>query len=205
LVQRDTGTTFAAGAGWRALALGLGVAVALLLAACGEGGGGGSITPTGTPINSPAGSGSAICTAQAAQKGLITTQKFGGTDGVYDPGEKIEMTLTIVNCGDNEATLHFPSAKRYEFVIRDANGAEAWRSSDGKTFDQAEDTQVIQQDETIVYTESWDQKDRDGNQVPDGTYKVSTFSVGCIEVARSDCQFGPIGFVQIGQSIPPAS
>ena len=103
----------------------------------------------------------------------------------------------LADCANNDSVLHFPTAQRYDFIITDPNGVEVWRSSDGKTYGQAEGTETLHPGQTAKYTETWDQKDRSGNQVAVGQYKVSAFSVGCSVSGRSGCQFGPIEFVQI--------
>ena len=95
------------------------------------------------------------------------------------PGEPIEITLILANCANNEATLYYPTSQRYNFIVTDPGGAEVWRSSDGKSFQQVEGSDVLKPYDRITYQDTWDQRDRSGNQVPDAQYKVSAFSVGC--------------------------
>ena len=137
------------------------------------------------------------CTSVAADAGLITQANFDVANGVYTVGQPIEITLLLADCGNNDSVLHFPTAERYDFIVADPNGVEIWRSSDGKTYGQTEGTETLHQSQTKTYTETWNQKDRTGSQVAAGQYKISAFSVGCSVAARSGCQFGPVGFVQI--------
>lgn len=167
----------------------------------------GSPAPSGTAISTPAGTGGApaVCTQEDAQKGTITTLDFGEDNKVtYDPGQEIEMTFTIANCGDNAITLTYPTTQRYEFFAQDDNLNKVWSSADNKVFDQVQGQQTVGPNETVVYTETWDQKDSSGAQVPDGRYKISAFSVGCSS-GQTDCHFGPIRFVQIGEAASPSS
>ncbi len=192
----------------------------LLLAACGDDDDDGTESPTQTdgttqtvtggptgssgPTATPAGSNGApaVCTGEHAQQGTITTLDFDKENGVYDSGDSIEITLTIINCGDNNIELSYSTAQRYEMSAQDENGNEVWNSADDQSYDQVEGQEIIEPNETVVYTDTWDQTDRDGQQVPDGQYKISAFSIGCAAgtVGNPDCQFGPIRFVTVGEA-----
>lgn len=184
----------------------------LLIAACGDDDNGTATptatgsSPSGTLAATPAGTegAPAVCTQEDAQRGTITTLDFNDETGTYDPGDSIEITFTIVNCGDNDITLSYPTTQRYVITAKDPQGNDVWSSADGQVFNQVEGQEVIQPNKTIVYTETWDQKDSDGQQVPDAEYKISAFSIGCTS-GQADCHFGPIRFVQIGEVQPSAS
>jgi hypothetical protein len=183
----------------------------LLIAACGDDDNGtptatAGSSPSGTLVATPAGTegAPAVCTQEDAQRGTITTLDFNDETGTYDPGDSIEITFTIVNCGDNDITLSYPTTQRYVITAKDPQGNDVWSSADGQVFNQVEGQEVIQPNKTIVYTETWDQKDSDGEQVPDAEYKISAFSIGCT-AGQTDCHFGPIRFVQIGEVQPSAS
>jgi hypothetical protein len=165
----------------------------------------GSSTPqaSGAVSGTPPGPTAVACTSAAPDAGLISQVSFGLGSSVYTVGQAIDITLLLANCGNNDAVLHFPTTQRYDFIITDPNGVEDWRSSDGKSFGQVEGTETLQPGQTATYTETWNQKDRTGTQVPAGQYKVSAFSVGCSVAARAGCQFGPIGYVQI--QAPPGT
>ena len=186
------------------------LAVFVLLAACGDDDGGdadgsptdngeSTRTPGGPPIESPAGTAGlpVECTVGEGQRGLLADLEFSGDDGLFDEGEDVEMTLTLINCAENEVRLSFPSTKRYEVSIEDEAGIEVWNSSDGKAFDQVIGEEVIATGETVVYTETWKQEDSQGEQVPPGTYRVSALSVGCGLEEATDCKFGPIKLLEI--------
>ena len=186
------------------------LAALALLAACGDDDGGdadssptgsgeSTRTPAGTPVTSPAGSpGLPVeCTAGEGQRGLLADLEFSGDDGLFDEGEDVEMTLTLINCGDNEVRLSFPTTKRFEVSIEDEAGLEVWNSSDNKAFDQVIGEQLIASGDTVVYVETWEQEDSRGEQVPPGTYRVSALSVGCGQEEATDCKFGPIRLLEV--------
>lgn len=166
-----------------------------------------SVGPTGSggPTATSTGSSVApeVCTGENVPQGTITTLDFDKENGLYDSGDTVEITLTIANCGDNNIELSFSSAQRYEMFAQDENGNEVWNSSDGQSYDQVEGQEIIEPNETVVYTETWDQTGRDGQQVPDSQYKISAFSIGCAAGTQGnpDCQFGPIKYIRIGE--PP--
>lgn len=195
----------------------IGALLALLIAACGGDDNGSAsptasggpttsaASPTGSVIATPQGTDGApaVCTQQDAQRGTITTLDFNNETGTYDSGEDIEMTFTIANCGDNNIKLAFTTTQRYVMTAQDAAGNEVWSSAHNKVYDQVLGEEVIEPLKTIVYTETWDQKSNAGEQVPDGTYKISAFSIGCSS-GQTDCHFGPIRYVSVGQ-VPTSS
>lgn len=54
----------------------------------------------------------------------------------YGPGEPVRMLLTAFNRAEEELTLHFNTAQRFDFVILDGSGEEVFRWSKGKLFAQ---------------------------------------------------------------------
>ncbi len=171
------------------VSLGLALAVA-----CG-GGSSSTSTPTSAVSGTP-GPTAVVCAPAAPDAGLVS-QVYFGAGGIYTAGTPVKITLVLADCANNDSVLYFPTAQRYHFTVDDSNGVELWSSSDGKSYDQTVGTETLHPSQTATYTETWDQKDRSGNQVPAGKYKVSAFSVGCIATARSGCEFGPVGFIQI--------
>lgn len=137
------------------------------------------------------------CTNAPPDAGLISQEDFGGDNNTYEPGEQIDITLILANCADNNAVLYYPTSQRYNFIVTDGSSVEIWRSSEGKTFQPVEGSDVLEPNDRLTYEDTWDQKDKSGNQVLEGRYKISAFSVGCSIAPRADCQFGPIGFVEI--------
>lgn len=52
----------------------------------------------------------------------------------YRPGEPIVITLEVTNHTAEEVPLRFTSAQRFDFIIRDAKGGQAWLWSDSQAF-----------------------------------------------------------------------
>lgn len=179
------------------------VEVSVTAGAEGTPGPGGSATPDGSATPSVSGGAEpAECETATDDVGLISQATFNKDSGLYTTGEIVDITLILVNCGDNKSVLHYPTSQRVDFIITDPNSVEVWRSSDGEAFDQVVSEETIEPHEKVTYTESWDQKDSGGVQAADGQYKVSVFSVGCIASAREDCEFGPVRFIQIASPTP---
>jgi hypothetical protein len=195
-------------------------AMAALLAACGDDDDGDSDEPSvtastdasgertedasSTPVDT--GDAPAECTADDAVRGLLARLELSGDDGIFEPGEEIDFTFRlIINCGDNESTLYYPTSQRYHFFVDSPSNEQVWSSADEQVFEQVQGTEVIEIHETLQYEETWDQTDRDGEQVPDGVYKVSAFSVGCAQETQSNCQFGSVSQFEIrsGTQAPP--
>jgi Intracellular proteinase inhibitor len=149
------------------------------------------------------------CRAGEGQQGLLSGLIFDEDSRQYPVGDDVQMTLRLTNCGENEATLYFASGQRYEFVVANNDtGEEIWRWSDGQAFTGALDEEVLADGEVIEYMETWDQTNSAGEQVPEGRYKVSAFSVGCGVPSEEPCQFGPIRQIDIGTeteqiTVPP--
>jgi hypothetical protein len=164
---------------------------------------GGSGTPQASgAVSATPGPTAVECTPAAPDAGLVS-QVYFNAGGRFAAGTPVEITLVLADCAKNDSVLYFPTAQRYHFTVADSNGVELWSSSDGKSYDQTVGTETLHRGRTATYTETWDQKDRSGNQVPAGQYKVSAFSVGCIATPRSGCELGPVGFIQI-QAAPGA-
>ena len=180
----------------------------LLLAACG----GDDASPTGdgsgSPIGSPGGTANipAECITRGDLGGLLTTLQFDSEPGVYEPGEEVDMSFSLINCDDDAERLFYSTTQRYVFIIErlpDSNdfsavGIEVWRSSDGKAFEQTKGEEVIEKNETVLYMETWDQTDTGNDEeVSEGLYRVSAFSVGCAVIDQTECRFGPVSYLEI--------
>jgi hypothetical protein len=151
-------------------------------------------TPQGTPVTTAGGtSGAAECSDADEQRGLLSKVELSGEDGIYSQGEEIEITQTLVNCTTDDTDLFYTTTQRYKVTVEEAETAVVvWDSADGKAFEETPFDDVLAPLETRIYTETWDQTNRDGEQVEAGTYKVSFFNVGCGVEDQSDCQFGSI-------------
>ena len=101
----------------------------------------------------------ARCAALAALGLTLALGMFGPTGGeavatgfevslstdkaVYRSGEPIAVTLSVSNPTGPEIRFQFSSAQRFDFAIRDANGGQVWRWSEGQMFGQVLGTEVL--------------------------------------------------------------
>ena len=175
-------------------------AALLLLAACA---GGSEQPPTATqgPTGSPVASATpsaapplpAECIASPGSfgVGLISDLRLDEGRRQFSPGQPIAITLLLTNCVASDSRLFYPTSQRYDFIVKGAQGAEVWRWSTDQVFAQARGEVTIRSGERVTYSETWDQRDRAGQQVPSGRYEVFGFSVGCASETAMDCHFGP--------------
>jgi len=91
--------------------------------------------------------------------------------GSYAIGEPIVMTITVTNKAERAITLTFPSAQRYDFIVK--KGKEAvWQWSAGRMFAQVVGRYEIAPGDTISYQYTWDQTALDGTKPGLGAYTI---------------------------------
>lgn len=90
---------------------------------------------------------------------------------VYQLGDPITITLTVTNRGGMPAPLTFTTSQRYDLTAS-RSGREVWRWSYGRAFAQVIQNINVRPGETISFEETWDQTDKDGDQVPPGSYTI---------------------------------
>ena len=120
---------------------------------------------------------------------LVAELVLGDGAMEFAAGEAIAMSLTITNCSDAPVIRHYSDSQQFDFVVSDDEGQEVWRWSDGFAFLQILMEQTLQPDESVTYTEIWDQNSDDAQPVSPGRYQVLGIDVGC-KAERQDCDFG---------------
>lgn len=162
-------------------------------------------TPLPTPIPEEGTPTATGCpTGRDEGVGLISDLEFGDGRSEFAIGEPISMTLILTNCGDNPTRLFYGDGQRYEFIAEDEQGEEVWRWSHDRAFTQAAGEETIQPEETVAYSEVWEQTGNDGKQVEGGRYKIFGFSIGCgsESAIESGCHFGVGLFISIEATAP---
>ena len=108
-----------------------------------------------------------------AQQGGPVTATVTTDRQSYSVGETVRFTLTVTNTGSSPVTVILPSGQRYDFVVRSSGGAEVWRWSYGRAFTLIYGEQTLDPGQTLTYSETWDQRNNNGQQVPAGQYRVT--------------------------------
>lgn len=90
---------------------------------------------------------------------------------VYQLEEPIVITLSLTNKGLKPINLTFPSAQRYDFIVR-KDKEEIWQWSQSKMFATMLTELLLQPNQSLVYKEIWNQKDNEGEYVLPGTYEI---------------------------------
>ena len=94
---------------------------------------------------------------------------------VYKRGEKVTFIIKAKNNGKRTIALPLPTAKQYDFIVRDKNGRIVWQWSEGKLFITMLQTMIFALREEKTFQETWDMKDNSGKKIPPGLYFVEGF------------------------------
>lgn len=74
---------------------------------------------------------------------------------VAELGQGVTLSINLQNNTGREETLTFPSGKRYDFWITDADDEELWRWSEGKFFTQAVENVAVPGGSGESFSETW--------------------------------------------------
>jgi hypothetical protein len=116
------------------------------------------------------GKGSGEAAADAARSdSLAATVNLN--EGGYAMLEPIVMTLEVANTTGRTVHLTFPTAQRYDFVVK--KGKETiWQWSEGRMFAQFLGRYELAPGDAITYRHVWDQTKADGTKPGLGAYTV---------------------------------
>jgi len=92
-------------------------------------------------------------------------------EGSYAIGEPIVMTLTVISKADRTITLNFPTAQRYDFIVKKGKRT-VWRWSASRMFAQVAGKYEIAPGDTLSYQHTWDQTTSDGTKPELGAYTI---------------------------------
>ena len=107
----------------------------------------------------------------------------------YASGEPIEMRLVVSNTTDRRVRITFPTAQRFDFVVK-KDRAPVWQWSGERMFAQVLGRHVIEAREAITYQFTWDQKLPDGSWARLGRYSAQGILKSMPEIASAEKQFG---------------
>jgi integral membrane sensor domain MASE1 len=109
--------------------------------------------------------------------------------GSYAVGERVRVRLVATNATGREVTLRFPSAQRFDLVVRRA-GRVVWQWSADMMFAQALASQVLAAGDSLVFEAEWDQSFQDGTNPVLGAYTVQGVVKALPELATEEKTFG---------------
>jgi hypothetical protein len=92
-------------------------------------------------------------------------------EGGYAMGEPVVMTLEVTNKAGRAISLTFPSAQRYDFIVKQGKQT-IWQWSAGRMFAQVLGRYELAAGETISYEYTWDQTAADGTKPGLGAYTI---------------------------------
>ncbi len=178
------------------VAVGLVVAVSIVTASACDGEGDGSpASPAAEPITNSETPWIPCAPPSSEPQGLASLLSVDDNRSEFRVGEPIPFTLLLVNCSNKQISRYYPDQQRYEFTVSqtqgDLIGGEVWRWSADRVFAQVVGTQTFEIRTPVRYTETWDQRDDSGHQVPEGHYQVLAIDVGCEDRQLRRCHFGP--------------
>ncbi|MEW5977143.1 MAG: BsuPI-related putative proteinase inhibitor [Acidobacteriota bacterium] len=84
------------------------------------------------------------------------------------------LSLKVRNPTDSFLSLFFDTSQTYDFVIREKEtGLEIWRWSKGSFFSRVRRNVALRPEEVWSYTEVWNFKDNERNDIKQGVYEVT--------------------------------
>jgi hypothetical protein len=103
--------------------------------------------------------------------------------------EPLVMTLTVANVKGEDVTLTFPTAQRYDFVVRKGKQV-VWRWSEGMMFAQVIGRETLRAGESVSYEITWDQSGLEDMKPPLGAYSAQGILKTTREIISEEKDFG---------------
>jgi len=104
------------------------------------------------------------------------TLKLKDEDGqettTFGRGELITFELTIQNLTNSIQTVDFSDGQQYDFIVYSTSGEPVWVWSDDKAFIQVTTELSIEANESITFSETWNQEVEEGILIQSGNYKA---------------------------------
>jgi len=108
-----------------------------------------------------------------AESGTDIEEGSFETKGTYHLTEdKVVFDFELVNHYSKPQQLCFSSGQQFEVVIKDKQGTEVYRYSDGKFFTLALLMKTVQPGEALQWQDAWDMTDKEGKKLTGGDYRA---------------------------------
>lgn len=117
---------------------------------------------------------------------------------LFEQSEPIQFGVVVAV--RDPMTLYYPTSQRFDLTVRNSEGEEVWRWSEGRSFTEAEEEATLEANETLSFTALWDQRDNNDRQVPPGDYEVVSESSHCDEDLENCGQLTTSGTIHIRPS-----
>jgi len=98
---------------------------------------------------------------------VLTTDK-----PVYGPTDNLEIHFTISNTGTTDVKFEFANSQFFDFVIRNADGADVAQWSLGRAFLPMKEPITLAAGKSFDYVTQWRQLDQNDEPVPPGRYEL---------------------------------
>lgn len=170
-----------------------GLLVVVLAAACdGDDNGDDGPSPTSTSPASPTATGPPFPFEGPLGIDLTVLGVF------HNQGEPVLLSITVAV--SEPITLYYRDTQRYDIVISDEEGNEVWRWSKDKAFGEVVEEVSLKENESLSFSEIWDQRNNDGEPAPPGNYTVTATSTHCDANLENCGQLSASRTIQIRES-----
>ncbi|TVY01191.1 BsuPI-related putative proteinase inhibitor [Cohnella terricola] len=114
-------------------------------------------------------------------KDLLKTTLATETDS-----EEVKLRFSLANVSGRDLKISHASGYRYDFVVYNGSDQENYTWSNGKAFTEALIMRVLQNNESLDFSETWNLTDNDGNPVPNGEYRIVLTIIAKVELADGE-------------------
>jgi len=111
------------------------------------------------------------------------------TERGYAMPEPVPMSLTVTNIMERDLTLTFPTAQRYDFIVKKGKQT-VWVWSEGMMFAQAIGRETLKAGESVSYEITWDQSGLETIRPPLGAYTAQGILKITQEITSEKREFG---------------
>ena len=111
------------------------------------------------------------------------------TERGYALVEPVVTTLRVTNIKGEDLTLTFPTAQRYDFIVRKGKQT-VWVWSEGRMFAQVIGREKLRAGESLSYEITWDQSGLENIRPPLGAYTLQGILKTTQEIASEEREFG---------------
>jgi len=117
--------------------------------------------------------------------------RFKTTLHVEEDADGLLLHIAFQNVSDQEQHLSFSSGQMFDIIVRNEQGDEVYRWSEDKAFIAVLIDKSLDKGEALQFTEAWNMKDREGNQLPKGRYTVTAQMMARLKTDQVNQRINP--------------